>query len=53
MDRMPLLKAGEEDERRRLVDSAISDGSFQLSPNVEPQMSPRAGQTGRRKSAAF
>lgn len=53
VDRMPLLVAREEHERRRLVDSAITDGSFQLSPTVEPDSSLRAGEAGRPRSAAF
>lgn len=53
VDGMPLLVAGEEDERRRLVDSAITDGSFQLSPAIEQDPSLRAGEARRRESAAF
>jgi hypothetical protein len=52
VDGMPLLVAG-EDERRRLVDSAITDGSFQLSPAIEQDLSLRAGIARRRGSAAF
>ena len=31
---MPRMYIGEEDDRRRLVDSVITDGSFQLSSTV-------------------
>lgn len=50
---MPLLVPGLEDERRRLVDSAVTDGVFQLSPVGEQGGVLGIGEVRRRGSAGF
>lgn len=52
IDRVRIL-VGEENERRCLVDTAITNGSFRLSPGVEPEIVVGVGETERPVSAGF